>query len=79
MNWKKAATQALVGKRISSVEWMTKKDAEENGFHKRPLVITFDDGSWMFPMMDDEGNDGGSLASTGFKTQEGLIDTWPVM
>ena len=28
---------------------------------KRPLVIRFTDGTYIIPMRDDEGNDGGSL------------------
>jgi len=37
-------------------------------------VIEFQDGSWIFSMADDEGNDGGAYA-----TSDGNLDTIPVM
>ena len=30
----------------------------------RPIVIIFDDDSYIFPMADDEGNNGGALATS---------------
>ena len=40
---------------------MTKKDAEEQGWYRRPIQIRLEDGTWLTPSQDDEGNDGGSL------------------
>jgi hypothetical protein len=62
-NWEGKA-QALVGKTIAKVEYLTQKEAEANMWYKRPLVIVFDDGTWLIPMKDDEGNDGGSMATS---------------
>ena len=51
-----------MGKRIVKVEWMGKDETDEIGWHSRPLCMKLDDGTWIFPMADDEGNDGGALA-----------------
>ena len=40
---------------------MTPKEAEEFGWYSRPVVIHFTDGTYIIPMKDDEGNDGGSV------------------
>jgi hypothetical protein len=58
--WNKRA-KILVGKTIKETRYMTDKEAEEFGWYKKPLVIVFTDGTYIIPMMDDEGNDGGSL------------------
>jgi hypothetical protein len=52
---------------------MTDKEAEKQGWYNRPLVLYFEDGHWMCPQMDDEGNDAGALAATG------EVETWPVI
>ena len=52
------------GKTIAKVEYLSPKEGEEMMWYKLPLAITFTDGSWIFPMADDEGNDGGSLATS---------------
>lgn len=72
--WEKKISSELVGKTIAKVEYLTKYEIEEMMWYKIPLAITFTDGSWIFPMADDEGNDGGSLATS----IEGL-ETIPVM
>jgi hypothetical protein len=51
----------LVGKKISSVRYMTQEEADASMWDKRPLVIRFTDGSCIIPQMDDEGNDGGAM------------------
>tara|TARA_R100000750_G_C2263791_1_gene64790 strand:- start:215 stop:376 length:162 start_codon:yes stop_codon:yes gene_type:complete len=45
---------------------MNQKELDDLGWEQTPLVIFFNDGSYMFPSQDDEGNDGGSLF-TSFK------------
>jgi hypothetical protein len=60
-NWQKESEKFLVGKTIKSVRYMTEKEAKEIGWYKRPLLIIFDDGEYVFASRDDEGNDGGSL------------------
>lgn len=62
--WNKVAAKLLVGRKVKAVSYLTKKEAEEMGWSKRPLVIEFDNGLQIFPMQDDEGNDGGALATS---------------
>lgn len=50
----------LVGKTIKSVRYMTPEETEDAGWNSRPLIIQFEDGSYIYPMKDDEGNDAGS-------------------
>jgi len=59
--WTGIAGNQLVGKRIVGVRYMTKEESWHFGWTHRPLVITLDDGSWIMPSRDDEGNDGGAL------------------
>ena len=56
-----AQASKLIGKRIVQARYMTQKEADDFGWNNRVVVITFDDGSMMYPSMDDEGNDGGSM------------------
>ena len=72
--WEKKISSELVGKTIAKIEYLSPKEGEEMMWYKLPLAIIFTDGSWIFPMADDEGNDGGPLATS----IEGL-ETIPVM
>ena len=60
-HWNDFAKKQLVGKTIASVRYMTKAEAKAMYWESRPLAIFFTDGSFIFPSMDDEGNDGGTL------------------
>lgn len=52
----------LVGKTIVDARWLTQKESEDLGWHKRPFMISFgEDNEYIIAMCDDEGNDGGSL------------------
>ena len=62
----------LKGKTIKKVEWLGKPDMENLMWYKRPVMIHFTDGSFIIPMSDDEGNDGGSLM---YQDKEGKNDT----
>lgn len=64
----------LKGRTISHVRYMTKKEAQKYGWFNRPLVIFFEDGSYIMSSSDDEGNDGGALF-----TSIPDLDTIPVM
>jgi len=64
--WTKICQKNLVGKKIVQVRYLNKKEMDDLGWFKTPLVMFFNDGSYMFPSQDDEGNDGGSLF-TSFK------------
>ena len=58
--WNKRA-KVLVGKKIKQARYMTEAEAKEFGWYSRGIVIFFEDGSHIIPMMDDEGNDAGSV------------------
>lgn len=75
-HWNDLAKKQLVGKTIASVRYMTQKEADNMGWDSRPLAIFFTDGSYVFPSMDDEGNDGGALFGT---TKDGEDMTFPVL
>ena len=62
--WTKDIEKFLVGKKIIHVRYMSKSEMEDTGWYKNSIMITFDDGSWINPMQDDEGNDGGALATS---------------
>ena len=50
----------LRGKKINSCRYMTREEADQFGWYKRPLIIVFSDESYIILQSDDEGNDGGA-------------------
>ena len=72
--WTDACAEFLVGKRIKAVRYLTEAEMNKMGWYSRPLVIIFEDGSHIFPMQDDEGNNGGALA-----TSNKQLETIPVL
>ena len=46
---------------------MSREDAEDMDWYNRPIQILLENGTWLTPQQDDEGNDGGSI-STNFPT-----------
>ncbi len=60
-HWNKKASDFLVGKTIKSVRYMNDKEMNNFMWSKKPVIITFTDGSYIIPQKDDEGNDGGAL------------------
>ena len=61
--WTAKAEKALVGKKIVEVEYVPESICGTWDWTSRPLAIHFDDGTWIIPMRDDEGNDGGALST----------------
>ena len=59
--WNKRVSKLLVGRKIIKVEYTSEKDAEEQGWNSRPVQIQLDNGVWLTPTSDDEGNDGGAI------------------
>ena len=60
--WTKVASDILVGRTITKVAYLTRKEAEEDfAWDKRPITFTLDNGLIVIAQMDDEGNDGGVL------------------
>ena len=50
----------LKGKKVDSCRYMTKEEADDFGWYKRPLCIIFTDETYLVLQSDDEGNDGGT-------------------
>jgi len=59
--WRAAALKKLVGRKISTVRYLTDAEQEELEWHASTLVIILDDGSFIFPSQDDEGNGPGVI------------------
>lgn len=58
--WNERA-QSLVGKKIVEARYMTPEEVEAQGWSQAVIVLIFDDGTYVYPSMDDEGNNGGAL------------------
>lgn len=64
LRWNKAAADLLVGRKIVGARYMNIEEAEAAGWSQRPVVLFLDNGLQVYPMRDDEGNDGGALATS---------------
>ena len=62
--WGAKATALLVGKTIAGVRYLTDKEREGLGWSKRSLVLILNDGTYLWPSADDEGNNAGSFFTT---------------
>tara|TARA_R100001594_G_scaffold2763_1_gene10863 strand:- start:64 stop:297 length:234 start_codon:yes stop_codon:yes gene_type:complete len=62
-NWEKKIKKLLLNKKIVKVQYMSKQESEENGWNTQPIQIMLEDGIWLTPMQDDEGNDGGAICT----------------
>ena len=62
VDWTKRAKKLLLGRKIVKVEYLPKSEAKDMMWSTRPVTFLLDDGTWIMPMSDDEGNDGGALA-----------------
>ena len=62
--WTDKIAKKLIGRKITKVEYIGDDEMEENMWYKRPISILLDDGHWLTPLMDDEGNDGGAICTT---------------
>jgi len=66
--WEDAAGNILTGRTITGVRYMSKQECKKMGWYSRPLIIGLDDGTLLYSSADDEGNDGGALFTTSWKT-----------
>ena len=66
--WTDIASKMLIGMKITRAYYMSEADAEKLGWEQRPVILELkgEDGRelQLFPMQDDEGNDGGALATS---------------
>jgi len=60
--WTKQVRKELVGRTIKDIRYLTEEETPQ--WNARPIVLILDDGQYIIPMMDDEGNDGGSMATS---------------
>jgi hypothetical protein len=74
--WTKQARTILEGRTIKAVHYIGEKEADDNLFSKRGLMIMLDNGTMIYPMSDDEGNDFGAIH---YVTKEGANDVLPVL
>ena len=63
-NWHEKANKVFLGRKIVKVEWMSDREMNDQYWYNRPICLLLDDGTWIYPMADDEGNNGGALATT---------------
>lgn len=74
LDWRRKIANKLVGKTIKDVFYLNPREAEDIGWYSRPIVLRLDDDTFLIPMMDDEGNDGGAMSYT-----DDELPTIPVM
>ena len=59
--WIERAEKLLLGRKIVKIEYMSEEEIKDAGWYSSPICLQLDDGSWIYPQRDDEGNDGGAL------------------
>ena len=52
---------SLKGRRIIEARYLTDAECHQQAWSRSTLLIVLDNGTLLFPMRDDEGNDAGSL------------------
>jgi hypothetical protein len=70
MDWLKHAKKNLIGKTITDIRYMTDGEAKELCWEDKPLIIIFNDGSFIYSSIDGEGNNGGFLFGQDKKGKE---------
>lgn len=60
-HWTEYAVKHLEGRTIKSVRYLSTAEMSCLGWTRRTLVLELDDGTLLFPSMDDEGNEAGVL------------------
>lgn len=63
-HWTDVAKAVLYGRRIVDVRYMEREESEGLGWHRMAVVIELDNGTLVWPSMDDEGNGAGALFTT---------------
>ena len=64
-SWNESAEKLLLNRKIVAVEYMPVEESDEMGWDYQAVCFKLDDGSWVYPMSDDEGNDAGALCVAG--------------
>jgi len=71
--WIDLANKTLVGKTIAEVRYLTDEEMKGMAWYCNPPVIIFTDGSYILPMRDDEGNDGGAMCGASASGEEYVL------
>ena len=74
IRWAKDIHKVLVGRKIVEVRYLTDEEKNDMGWFDSPAVLILDDGNWVMPMADDEGNNAGAMA-----TSYATLETIPVI
>ncbi len=59
--WTDFAKKHLLGRKITRVGYLSDEEANDSMWYSKPVVFQLDGKDWVYPMRDDEGNDGGAL------------------
>lgn len=59
--WTDIASKRLKGHTITDCRYLTTEERDMLGWDKRCIVLVLDNGTLIYPGMDDEANDGGAL------------------
>ena len=70
--WETKARELLLNKKIVKVRYLTDEERDDLMWNNKPVMFMLDDETWIIPMADDEGNNGGALAI-------GETETLPVL
>jgi hypothetical protein len=62
--WADEVSAKLVGRKIVSVRYMTKEEVKDCAWFNSAVILKLDDGTLLYPMADDEGNNAGALATS---------------
>jgi hypothetical protein len=62
--WEAKVKPFLVGRKITGVRYLTKKEVDEIGWGRACIVLILDNGEELWASSDDEGNDAGALMTT---------------
>ena len=60
--WNKTAEKLLLGRKIVKVEYIPVDETDKMMWSYQPVSFLLDNGTWVYPQADDEGNEAGSLA-----------------
>ena len=67
-SWNEVGADLLLGRKIVRVRYLTDEEAGAWDWYSRPIAMLLDNGIWIYPSRDDEGNDGGALFTSDEKT-----------
>ena len=67
----------LIGLQVTGIRYMTRKECKDLFISNRAVVLTLSDGTELYSMTDDEGNDAGVLIARSPDGQETHLSCLP--